>query len=71
MILRILDGAEDGLRFVFSTISGPQKNVSSIRKNPASFNVLGEAPSDSEEKEDPLQPIDPKAAERFFGENGI
>jgi len=72
MVLRILDGAEDGLRFVFSTIPGsPRKKAPQIPKHPFLFNVLGEVPSISEENDSSLRPIDSKEAEKFFGENGI
>lgn len=72
MVLRILDGAEDGLRFVFSTIPCPQEKTGyPVKKNPFSFNVQGELPSDSEENGFSLQCIDPKEAENYFGEHGI
>lgn len=72
IILRILDGAEDGLRFVFSGIpSSQEENAILIKKNPCSFNVLGELPSDSEQKSLSSQLLDLQSAEKYFGENGI
>jgi ATP-dependent DNA helicase DinG len=71
-VRRILDGASDGLRFLFDALGVQLKNSPTSKnvKHPDSKNVLGErtAAPDSEETE--VQKVDLKEVERFFENDG-